>query len=61
MAFILAGIIVVGTVALCLLILFADSMSDSPTTSVSPTPVAVVGFILAAILAASHWMPHIGW
>jgi hypothetical protein len=61
MAFILAGIVAVLTVLMLVLIIGADMMSDNPSASISPIPTAVIGFGIAALLIASHWMPNIGW
>ena len=60
-AFILAGVVFAGTLAVCILIIFADMMSDSPSASISPTPVFIGGTVISAFILASHWMPHIGW
>jgi hypothetical protein len=60
-AFIVAGIIFAGTCLASVLIVFADGMSDAPSTSIDPAPVFVTGTVIAALIAASHWFPHIGW
>ena len=61
MSFILAGVVAIGTIAVLVLILGADMMSDNPSASTSPIPTAIIGFGLAGLILASHWMPHIGW
>ena len=61
MALILAGCVVIVTIGILVLVIGADMMSDSPTTHTDPVPVAVIGFGIAALLVASHWMPHLGW
>lgn len=61
MSFILAGLVAVGTIIGLVLVIGANMMSDSPSTSISPIPVAVIGFGISGLLLASHWMPHIGW
>jgi hypothetical protein len=61
MALVLAAIIFVITLVLAAIVLAGDGMSDSPTTSVSPWPVLVGGSLIALAIAASHWMPHVGW
>ncbi len=61
MALILAAIVFIATVALSAVIVFADGMSDSPGTSISPWPTLIGGSLIAVGLAASHWLPHIGW
>lgn len=60
MALILAGLIEVGTLALCFLIAFANGMSDAPGTSISSMPVFIVGTLIAGVVGATHWV-HIGW
>ena len=60
-AFILAGLVAVGTLAIAGIVLLADMMSDAPGTSISPGPVLVVGFGISGVIFASHWLPHIGW
>lgn len=62
-AFILAGIVAIATLVLSGIMLFAAGMSSSPNAS-DNVPIAstfFVGMILAALIAASHWMPSIGW
>jgi uncharacterized membrane protein len=58
-AFILAAIIFVGICLLWLLIAFADG--DSQTHNPILPFVSYGGFTLAALVASSHWWPHIGW
>lgn len=62
-AFIVAGVIFVGTILLSLLMLFAAGMSDSPSEAENVPVIStfVTGTIIAALIAASHWLPHIGW
>lgn len=62
MAFILAGIVMVGTLAICILMAFGSMMSTVQT--ISPKTLQhtfIVGMLLAAAIAASHWLPFIGW
>lgn len=62
-AFILATIVAVGTILISGCLLFGASMSDSPT-SAADVPVKstfFIGMACAGLIAASHWMPHIGW
>lgn len=61
MAFLFAGLIALGTIAVIVLVLGADMMSDNPSAYTSPVPVAVIGFGISALVAASHWMPHLSW
>jgi hypothetical protein len=63
LAFILAGIIFVGTLAVSALMMIGASMSDSPSAS-ADVPVLstfITGTVIAALVAASHWMLHISW
>ena len=65
MAFIFAGIVAVITVAFCLLELFAAGMSSSPSASAKVNARVPwhfgIGMFVAALIAGSHWLPHIGW
>lgn len=63
LAFILAGLVFIGTLVVCAFMLFAAGMSDSPSAAanVPVTSTFVIGTIIAALIAASHWLPHIGW
>lgn len=61
-AFIIAGIIFGLTLVACILMVFAAGMSDAPSQdSVPVVPTFIGGTIIAALVAASHWMPHINW
>lgn len=61
LAFILAGIVVVPTLAIALFIAFAGGMSDAPQDrGPSIWPVFVIGFGIAALLVASHYI-HLSW
>ncbi len=62
-AFILAGIVFVGTLLVSGLMLFAAGMSDNPSAA-ADVPVKstfFIGMTCAGLIAATHWMPHIGW
>jgi hypothetical protein len=62
-AFIIAGIVAVITIIISLLMLFAAGMSDAPS-AVAKVPVTstfVTGMVIAGLIAATHWLPHIGW
>ena len=63
LAFILAGIIFVGTLVVSALMIFAAGMSDSPSASANVPVLStfITGTIIAALVAASHWLPHISW
>jgi len=65
MAFIVAGLIAVTTIAVCAVMIFAAGMSDSPSASADVGGDAlrtfVIGIVIAGLVAASHWLPHIGW
>jgi hypothetical protein len=60
-AFIVAGLIMVGTVLLSLFVGFAESMATAPRYDNSPLVVFAVGTALSVLVAATHWLPHIGW
>ena len=59
-AFILAGIVFVGTLALSGLMLFASMMSDSTDNNMPITETLIGGTIIAVLIAASHWA-HMTW
>lgn len=61
-AFIVAGIVVLMTLALCALMLFASGMASAPSTSneLPYRSVFFIGMFIAALIAASHWL-HISW
>lgn len=61
-AFILAGLIAVGTFCFALLLEIARGFATAP--SMQPSyfwPTIWIGMPVAALVAASHWLPHIGW
>lgn len=60
-AFILAGIIVVITLLGTVVYIFGNAMSDTTGTNLNPFPGLIGGLVLAAVVASSHWWPHIGW
>lgn len=60
-AFIIAGIIVVITILITALRIFAAMMSDTTGNDLNPVPGLLGGLALAALVAATHWLPHIGW
>ena len=65
LAFIIAGLIAFGSVVAWAFAMLAASMSDSITASsdaaATANSVLVIGLGIAALVAASHWLPHIGW
>lgn len=61
MAFVLAVLVFIGTLAIAALMLFATYMSTTGQAGASPMPVLIGGTLLALAIAASHWLPHIGW
>lgn len=62
MSFILAGIVVVVTIAWTGFLLLANGMSDAPSQEgFSIWPSLIIGFGLAGLLVASHWLSFIGW
>lgn len=60
-AFIVAGLIVTVTLVVAVIAVWAVSMSDAPGVSSGPGWVLTVGLTAAALVAATHWLPHIGW
>ena len=61
MGLILAIIVAIGTVLITVLIVFADGMSDAPSQNgISIWPTLLIGFGIAALLAASHFF-HFSW
>jgi len=61
MSFILAGVVVAGTLGFAALQAFAAGMSDAPGVSSGAGTTLSIGLPIAALIAASHWLPHIGW
>lgn len=55
MAFIIAAIIALLSLALGVLGYWADAMSDAPGQTSGVAPYVVGGLILAAVIASSHW------
>lgn len=60
-AFIIAGLVLAGSVALAFFVGFAQSMATSPHYDNTPRSIMIGGAIVAALIVASHWLPHIGW
>lgn len=61
MAFVLAGIVMVLTLFGVAMIILADMNAPAPSmTSISPVPLLISGTVVAALLAASHFIT-IGW
>ena len=60
MAFIVAGLIAAGSLGLGLLGLVAAGMSDAPGQTSGVAPYVICGLVIAALVAASHWL-HASW
>lgn len=60
-AFIIAGIVVVITILATVVYIFGNAMSDTTGQNLNPFPILIGGLCLAALIAATHWLPHIGW
>jgi hypothetical protein len=61
-AFVLAGLIAFGTFLVAIFAEFARGMAPAP--SMQPSyflSILIPGLGLAALVAVSHWLPHIGW
>jgi hypothetical protein len=61
MALILAGLIALGTLGWAALQVFAAGMSDVPGAKSGAGTTLAIGLPAAALVAASHWWPHVGW
>ncbi len=61
MAFVFASIVAALSLALGLLGAFATGMSDAPGQTSGVAPYVIVGLVMATLIAASHWLPHLGW
>lgn len=62
MGLVLAIACVIAAVVWWFLVAFADSMSDSPTTRISPWPGPLFLLAAAAVLAFTHFHPiHFSW
>lgn len=65
MAFIIAGIVFFVTLVVCVFGLAASIMSDSPTAADDISSDVVWwfagGVALTVLIAATHWLPRIGW
>lgn len=63
MSFIFAGLIFVCTLLLCAFMMFAWGMATAPSQYNKPPFVAVFWFgtIVAALVAASHWISFPSW
>jgi hypothetical protein len=63
LAFIVAIIVFALTNVICVLLVFRYGMSDNQ--SLAPSTVAkttfTVGTLLSFAIAASHWVPQLGW
>lgn len=60
-AFIIAAIIELLTVLATAVYIFGNAMSDATGRNLNPFPLLIGGTVIAALVAASHWLPHIGW
>lgn len=61
-AFILAGIAAFLTLAIAVLSELARGMAAAPSMHASSFwPIMCTGMPIAAIIAATHWLPSIGW
>ena len=61
-AFVLAGLIAGGAFLLAVLAELARGMATAP--SMQPSyflSILIPGLVISALVAASHWLPHIGW
>lgn len=61
MAFIVAGLIFAGSLAIGAIGLLADSMSDAPGKTSGVGGYVIGGIIISILVAGTHWLPHINW
>jgi hypothetical protein len=60
-AFILAGLVFLGALALAFFWAFAQGMATAPVYDNTPWHILIGGSLLALAIGATHWLPHIGW
>lgn len=60
-AFILAFLVLVAGWALAFLVAFGEGMATAPHYTSTPLYVGLAGTAVAVVIAATHWLPHIGW
>jgi len=61
-AFIVAGVVLVAGLLFAVVQLFAAGMSDATGQGDGGAGATAIGaVIIAVIIAATHWMPSIGW
>jgi hypothetical protein len=61
MSFVLAVLIFIGGWALAFLVAFGQGMATAPQYDNSPLYIGGAGTVIAILVAASHWLPRIGW
>ena len=61
MAFIFAALIFLAALVIAYLRIWADMMRPAPTGRSGALRAIIVGAVLAVAVAATHWLPHIGW
>jgi hypothetical protein len=60
-AFIIAGIAFAITIVVTVVTFGAASMSETGLDGPNPFVPLATGTIISALIAATHWLPHIGW
>lgn len=60
-AFIIAVIVFVGSIFVAFVVAYAQDMADAPVYDNTPLTFLICGTVLAVLIAASHWFPHLGW
>jgi hypothetical protein len=60
MGLIIGIIVVLGSLVAFGLIVYANGMSDSPMTSISPWAITITGLLIGGFLIASHFW-HWAW
>lgn len=62
LSFILSGIVILITLAICALIILANGMSDALSQNgISIVGPLFTGLAISFLISASHWLPHISW
>lgn len=60
-AFIIAALVAVATLALAVLQVFGAGMSDRPGAESGAGGTLWIGLSIAALIAASHFLPSMSW
>lgn len=61
MAFVVGAVIFLVTAVFCVASAMGNMMSDNPDASLPVATPLVIGTVAAVLVAATHWLPPIGW